>query len=64
MARRRASPLKGKEPSRQLQTGCLVLDVGLRSVIKDGVAEHLTFKECALLENIMSNAGEVLTPKR
>lgn len=64
MARRRASSAKGNKPSRQLQAGHLVLDVDVRCVIKDGMAEHLTFKECALMEMFMSNEGEVLTRKR
>lgn len=64
MARRRASSARDKKPSRQLRAENLILDVDVRCVVKDGVANHLTFKECALLELFMSNEGEVLTRKR
>jgi len=47
-----------------LQARNLILDLGARCVIKDGVAAHLTFKECALLELFMTNNGELLTRKR
>jgi two-component system response regulator RegX3 len=64
MARRRASSAKGKKASRKLRAGDLTLDLDERCVIKDGTPVHLTYKECALLEILMRNGGEVLTRKQ
>jgi DNA-binding response OmpR family regulator len=55
---------KRKKPSRKIKSGELTLDLEHRAVIKQGVSKHLTFKECALLEILMRNNGEVLTRKR
>lgn len=64
MARRRASSSKGKKASRQLRAGDLTLDLEERCVVKDGTPIHLTYKECALLEILIRNGGEVLTRKQ
>jgi two-component system response regulator RegX3 len=64
MARRRASSGKAKKASRQLHAGDLRLDLDERCVIKDGTPIHLTYKECALLEILIRNGGEVLTRKQ
>jgi DNA-binding response OmpR family regulator len=65
MAKRKASSAKGKKSSSRLRAGGLILDLDARCVIrKGGEAEHLTFKECALLNVFMSNGGEVLSRKR
>jgi two-component system response regulator RegX3 len=64
MARRRAASNKGKRNSRQLRAGDLTLDLDERCVVKDGNPIHLTFKECALLETLIRNGGEVLTRKQ
>ena len=64
MARRQASSTKAKKASRQLRAGDLTLDLDKRCVVKDGTPVHLTFKECALLEILIRNGGEVLTRKQ
>jgi two-component system response regulator RegX3 len=65
MARRSASSRsKGKRASRRLRAGDLMLDLDERCVIKDGTPIHLTYKECALLEILIRNDGEVLTRKQ
>lgn len=64
MAKRKASSAKGRKASNRLRAGDLTLDLDLRCVIKDGVDEHLTFKECALLKIFMNNGGQVITRKR
>lgn len=64
MAKRKASATRGKNPSRRLRAGDLTLDLDERCVIKNGLAKHLTFKECALLKTLMKNGGKVLTRKR
>jgi two-component system response regulator RegX3 len=64
MARTRAASNKGKRNSRQLRAGDLTLDLDERCVVKDGHPIHLTFKECALLETLIRNGGEVLTRKQ
>lgn len=64
MARRRSSSSKEKKASRKLRTGDLTLNLDERCVIKKGVSTHLTFKECALLEILIRNNGEVLTRKQ
>ncbi|NIN68480.1 MAG: hypothetical protein GTO63_27980 [Anaerolineae bacterium] len=63
MARRKAPSTKGKKPSRRLRAGGLMLDTIQRYVVKNGVATHLTFKECALLEMLMRNRGKVVSRK-
>jgi two-component system alkaline phosphatase synthesis response regulator PhoP len=63
MARREASSTRGKKRSSRLRAGGLTLDTTERNIIKNGVATHLTFKECALLEMLMSNRGEVVSRK-
>jgi DNA-binding response OmpR family regulator len=63
MARRKASSTKGKKHSRRLRAGGLILDASGRYVVKNGVATHLTFKECTLLEILMRNRGKVLSRK-
>ena len=64
MAKRKVSSARSGDYSERLQARNLILDLGARCVIKDGVAAHLTFKECALLELFMTNNGELLTRKR
>jgi DNA-binding response OmpR family regulator len=65
VARRKTSSAKDRKSSnKELQAGDLTLDLDARCVVKDGVAKHLTFKECALLELLMNNGGEVITRKR
>jgi two-component system response regulator RegX3 len=64
MVRRRVSSSKGKKASRQLRAGDLTLDLDERCVVRDGDPIHLTFKECALLEILIRNGGEVLTRKQ
>lgn len=64
MARRRAASNTGKRPARRLRAGDLTLDLDERCVVKDGNPIHLTFKECALLETLIRNGGEVLTRKQ
>ncbi len=64
MATRRASSSKKKKATRQLRAGDLTLDLDERCVIKDGTPVHLTYKECALLEILIRNGGEVLTRKQ
>ncbi len=64
MAKRKASSAKGRKSSRLVQAGDLSLDLDARCVIKNGLATHLTFKECALLEIFMNNGGEVVSRRR
>jgi two-component system response regulator RegX3 len=64
MAGKRASSSRTKKASRQLRAGDLTLDLDERCVIKDGTPIHLTYKECALLEILIRNGGEVLTRKQ
>lgn len=63
MARREASSTRGKKRSSRLRAGGLTLDTIQRYIVKNGVATHLTFKECALLEMLMRNRGEVVSRK-
>lgn len=64
MAKKKASSAKGKKSPKRLQDGDLTLDLDARCVVQDGVATHLTFKECALLKIFMNNGGEVVSRKR
>ncbi len=64
MAKRKASSAKDRKSSKLVQAGDLTLDLDARCVIKNGVATHLTFKECALLEIFMNNGGEVVSRRR
>jgi DNA-binding response OmpR family regulator len=64
MVTEKSSSRKGKRTSQQLIAGDLILDLAERCVVKDGIPTHLTFKECALLEMLMINNGEVLTRKQ
>lgn len=64
MVRNKTSSDKRKRASRKLRAGDLTLDLEQRTVSKQGVSSHLTFKEVALLEILMRNNGEVLTRKR
>jgi len=64
VAKKKASSAKGKKPSKRLRAGDLTLDLDARCVVQDGVATHLTFKECALLKIFMNNGGEVVSRKR
>src|SRR4030042_2178985 len=64
MATAKSASNKTKKPPRKLRAGDLTLDLEQRAVIKQGVSKHLTFKECALLEILISNNGEVLTRKQ
>ncbi len=64
MARKKASSAKGKKSFKRLRAGDLTLDLDARCVVQDGVATHLTFKECALLKIFMNNGGEVVSRKR
>ena len=63
MARRASSSSKKDKPNQRLRAGSLTLDLADRRVIRRGKSTHLTFKECALLEILMRNNGEVLTRK-
>lgn len=47
--------------SGRLAVAGVVLDVELCEVEVDGVAHHLTPKECRLLATLMEHAGQVLT---
>jgi len=64
MATKKSPSRKGKRTSQQLVAGDLTLDLAERCVVKDGIPTHLTFKECALLEILIRNNGEVLTRKQ
>jgi len=64
MVRKGSSSGKGKRNSQQLVAGDLTLDLAGRNVVKNGIPTHLTFKECALLEILIRNNGEVLTRKQ
>jgi two-component system response regulator RegX3 len=64
MATAKTASKKAKTPPRKLKAGDLTLDLEKRAVIKRGISQHLTFKECALLEILISNNGEVLTRKQ
>jgi DNA-binding response OmpR family regulator len=64
MATRRSAPSKEKKASRKLRAGDLTLNLDERCVIKKGNSTHLTHKECALLEILIRNNGEVLTRKQ
>ena len=64
MAKKKASSVKGKKSFKRLRAGDLTLDLDARCVVQDGVATHLTFKECALLKIFMNNGGEVVSRKR
>lgn len=64
MSTKKSSSRKGKRTSQQLSAGDLTLDLAERCVVKDGIPTHLTFKECALLEMLITNNGEVLTRKQ
>jgi DNA-binding response OmpR family regulator len=64
VAKKKASSAKGKKSSKRLQAGDLTLDLDARCVVQDGVATHLTFKECGLLKIFMKNGGEVVSRKR
>ncbi len=64
MAKKKASSAKGKKSFKRLRAGDLTLDLDARCVVQDGVATHLTFKECALLKIFMNNGGEVVSRKR
>jgi DNA-binding response OmpR family regulator len=64
MARRASSSDKKNEAGQRLRAGALTVDLAERRVIKRGVSSHLTIKECALLEILVRNDGEVLTRKR
>jgi two-component system response regulator RegX3 len=64
MATAKSASKKSRKASPKLRAGDLTLDIEERCVIKQGVSQHLTFKECALLEIFIRNNGEVLTRKR
>jgi DNA-binding response OmpR family regulator len=64
MATEKTTSKKTKKASRKLKAGDLTLDLDQREVLKQGVSKHLTFKECALLEILMRNNGEILTRRR
>jgi two-component system response regulator RegX3 len=64
MARKASSSSKNRSAGQRLRAGTLTLDLAGRRVIKKGVSSHLTIKECALLEILLRNNGEVLTRKR
>jgi DNA-binding response OmpR family regulator len=64
MARKASSSSKKNKAGQRLRAGSLTLDLVERRVIKKGVSSHLTIKECALLEILVRNNGEVLTRKR
>jgi DNA-binding response OmpR family regulator len=64
MARRASSSDKKNKAGQRLRAGALTVDLAERRVIKRGVSSHLTIKECALLEILVRNDGEVLTRKR
>jgi DNA-binding response OmpR family regulator len=64
MARKGSSSSKKNKAGQRLRAGALTLDLAERRVIKKGVSSHLTIKECALLEILVRNNGEVLTRKR
>jgi DNA-binding response OmpR family regulator len=63
MARRASSQSKKEKAKQRLRAGNLTLDLAERRVIRKGKSTHLTFKECALLEILIRNNGEVLTRK-
>jgi DNA-binding response OmpR family regulator len=64
MARKASPSSKKKKAGQRLRAGALTLDLAGRRVIKKGKSSHLTIKECALLEILVRNNGEVLTRKR
>ncbi len=64
MARRLSSSSRKNNASQRLRAGNLTLDLAERCIIKKGESTHLTFKECALLEILIRNNGEVLTRKQ
>jgi two-component system alkaline phosphatase synthesis response regulator PhoP len=64
MASRQPSSGRKQKDSQRLRAGDLTLNLTERCVIKGGVSTHLTFKECALLEILISSNGEVLTRKK
>jgi DNA-binding response OmpR family regulator len=64
MARRASSSDKKNKAGQRLRAGALTVDLAERRVIRRGVSSHLTIKECALLEILVRNDGEVLTRKR
>ncbi len=64
MTTTKSAPRKSKGAARKLKAGGLTLDLEGRCVIRQGVSQHLTFKECALLEILIRNSGDVLTRKQ
>ncbi len=64
MAGREGSSTKAQKPSGRLRAGGLILYTQERNVVKNGEATHLTFKECALLETLMRNRGNVVSRKK